>query len=67
MNDLKEKVIIVGAGPIGLLLGCWLRKLGVEVCALEKRETRSTHSKAISMNAYSLAISLAYFFCHSLY
>lgn len=56
MNDLKEKVIIVGAGPVGLLLGCWLRKLGIKVCVLEKRKTRSTQSKAISMNAYSLAI-----------
>lgn len=56
MNDLKEEVVIVGAGPIGLLLGCWLRKLGISVRILEKRATRSTQSKATSMNAYSLAI-----------
>ena len=56
MNDLKEDVVIVGAGPIGLLLGCWLRKLGVGVRIIEKRMTRSTQSKATSMNAYSLAI-----------
>lgn len=56
MNDLKEEVVIVGAGPVGLLLGCWLRKLGIGVRVLEKRTTRSTQSKATSMNAYSLAI-----------
>ena len=56
MNDHKEEVVIVGAGPVGLLLGCWLRKLGVGVRVLEKRATRSTQSKAVSMNAYSLAI-----------
>src|SRR3990167_355286 len=55
MNDLKEDVVIVGAGPIGLLLGCWLRKLGVGVRIIEKRMTRSTQSKATSMNAYLLA------------
>jgi 2-polyprenyl-6-methoxyphenol hydroxylase-like FAD-dependent oxidoreductase len=56
MNVLKDEVVIVGAGPIGLLLGCWLRKLGIGVRVLEKRATRSTQSKAVSMNAYSLAI-----------
>jgi 2-polyprenyl-6-methoxyphenol hydroxylase-like FAD-dependent oxidoreductase len=56
MNNLKEDVVIVGAGPIGLLLGCWLRKLGVSVRILEKRMTCSTQSKATSMNAYSLTI-----------
>lgn len=56
MNAIKEEVVIVGAGPVGLLLGCWLRKLGIGVCVLEKRMTPSSQSKATSMNAYSLAI-----------
>lgn len=56
MMNAREEVVIVGAGPIGLLLGCWLRKLGIGVRVLEKRMTRSTQSKATSMNAYSLAI-----------
>ncbi|MDA0910433.1 MAG: FAD-dependent monooxygenase [Proteobacteria bacterium] len=55
MSNFKEEVVIVGAGPVGLLLGCWLKKLGVDVSILEKRTTRSTQSKASSMNAYSLA------------
>ncbi len=56
MNNLNEEVIIVGAGPVGLLLGCWLRKLGIGVTILEKRLRRGNESKASSMNAYSLAI-----------
>lgn len=56
MSKYVNEVVIVGAGPIGLLLGCWLRKLNVNVRILEKRATRSTQSKATSMNAYSLAI-----------
>ncbi len=56
INNREEEVVIVGAGPVGLLLGCWLRKLGIGVRVLEKRVTRSTQSKAVSMNAHSLAI-----------
>ncbi|MBP9742042.1 MAG: FAD-dependent monooxygenase [Burkholderiales bacterium] len=54
MSNLQEEVVIVGAGPVGLLLGCWLKKLGINVRVLEKRTARSTQSKASSMNAYSL-------------
>ncbi|MFM0286978.1 FAD-dependent oxidoreductase [Paraburkholderia megapolitana] len=49
-------VVVAGAGPIGLLLAANLKRLGLHVAVLEKRATRSTQSKASSMNAYSLAI-----------
>lgn len=48
--------IIVGAGPVGLLLGSLLRRAGLDVVIIEKRQTRSTQSKASTINAYSLAI-----------
>lgn len=49
-------VIVVGAGPVGLLLACTLKRLGLRIAVVEKKATRSTQSKASSMNAYSLAI-----------
>ena len=52
----KHQVVVVGAGPVGLLLAYVLRRLQVEVTVVERRLTRSTQSKASSMNAYSLAI-----------
>ncbi|CDG18384.1 FAD-dependent oxidoreductase [Xenorhabdus doucetiae] len=50
------QVLIVGAGPVGLLLACRLKKSGIDVVVVEKRSSRSTHSKALSMNAASLAL-----------
>ncbi|PHM45236.1 FAD-dependent oxidoreductase [Xenorhabdus miraniensis] len=50
------QVLIVGAGPVGLLLACRLKKNGIDVVVIEKRSSRSTHSKALSMNAASLAL-----------
>jgi 2-polyprenyl-6-methoxyphenol hydroxylase-like FAD-dependent oxidoreductase len=55
MNN-HYQVLIVGAGPVGLLLACKLKKSGINVVIVEKRSIRSTHSKALSMNAASLAI-----------
>jgi 2-polyprenyl-6-methoxyphenol hydroxylase-like FAD-dependent oxidoreductase len=56
ISDPSCNVVIVGAGPVGLLLGYLLRKNGVSVQILEKHGARSAQSKASSMNAYSLAI-----------
>jgi 2-polyprenyl-6-methoxyphenol hydroxylase-like FAD-dependent oxidoreductase len=50
------QVLIVGAGPVGLLLACRLRKSGIDVVVIEKRSSRSTHSKALSMNTASLTL-----------
>lgn len=57
-NDINKQVdiLIAGAGPVGLLLGCLLRQAGLDVAIFEKRATRSLHSKASTLNAYSLAI-----------
>lgn len=42
-------VLVVGAGPIGLTLGCHLRRMGVSCRLIEKRSGPSVHSKAIGL------------------
>lgn len=56
MNSSDGHILIVGAGPVGLLLGCTLLKAGISVKLVEKRLNRSTLSKALSINAASLKV-----------
>lgn len=49
-------VIIVGGGPVGLLLACLLRQQGVRLRVLEKRTEPITHSAAIGITPPSLQI-----------
>ncbi|KAK9425224.1 putative 2,4-dichlorophenol 6-monooxygenase [Seiridium unicorne] len=44
-------VVIVGGGPVGLLLGYQLQRFGVSACVLEQHdeETQDTYGRAISM------------------
>lgn len=49
-------VLLVGAGPVGLLLGNLLRQAGISTMMVEKRPLRSMQSKASTINPYSLAI-----------
>lgn len=48
------KTIIVGAGPVGLYLGCLLRRDGIECTILEQRTVRSTHSRSIGIHPPAL-------------
>lgn len=48
------KIIIIGAGPVGLYLGCLLRKQGIECSILERRTVRSTHSRSIGIHPPAL-------------
>ena len=48
-------VAIVGAGPVGLLLGALLLQEGLSVRILEQRPERSTHSRAIGIHPPGLA------------
>src|SRR5688572_28297789 len=43
-------VAIVGAGPVGLLLGCLLAQRGVEVRVLERLASLSSSSRAIGVH-----------------
>jgi 2-polyprenyl-6-methoxyphenol hydroxylase-like FAD-dependent oxidoreductase len=47
-------VLIVGAGPVGLLLGCLLAQRSVAVRVLESREAPTTHSRAIGIHPTGL-------------
>lgn len=49
-------VLIVGAGPVGLALGCLLRSQNVQCTIVEKNLKRTSHSKAISINSASLQV-----------
>ncbi|HIW99907.1 MAG TPA: FAD-dependent monooxygenase [Candidatus Nesterenkonia stercoripullorum] len=48
------EVIIVGAGPVGLLMGAELRRFGVEAEILEAREHAGAASRAIGVHAPTL-------------
>ncbi|WP_133725861.1 FAD-dependent oxidoreductase [Nesterenkonia aurantiaca] len=49
------EVLVIGAGPVGLLLGGLLRRAGVDVEILEQREHGSADSRAIGIHAPVLA------------
>ena len=49
-------VIIVGGGPVGLLLACLLQKSGLRLRVLEKRTLPIAHSAAIGITPPSLHI-----------
>jgi len=47
-------VVVVGAGPVGLMLAAQLAQGGADVRVLEKRAARSAHSRAIGIHPPSL-------------
>ncbi|WP_120339560.1 FAD-dependent oxidoreductase [Cryobacterium soli] len=49
-------VIVVGGGPVGILLGCLLAERGVDVEVLERRTEPSMHSKAIGIHPPSMRV-----------
>lgn len=54
--NLDAEVLIVGAGPVGLLLGCLLGQKGIQVTILEARKDLPTQSQAIGITPPSLEI-----------
>jgi 2-polyprenyl-6-methoxyphenol hydroxylase-like FAD-dependent oxidoreductase len=53
--SLREtQVLIVGAGPTGLVLALWLKRLGVRVRVIDKAEQPGTTSRAIVVHARTL-------------
>lgn len=48
-------VIVVGGGPVGMLLGCLLVRRGLDAIVLERRPHRSPHSRAIGIHPPGLA------------
>jgi len=53
---LKTEVIIVGAGPTGLALGCQLARFGVDFVLIEKNPGVTQYSKALGVHARTLEI-----------
>src|SRR5437867_3922388 len=49
-------VLIVGAGPTGLVLACWLARLGVRVRIVDKTSEPGTTSRAIAVQARTLEL-----------
>jgi 2-polyprenyl-6-methoxyphenol hydroxylase-like FAD-dependent oxidoreductase len=47
-------VLIVGAGPTGLVLALWLTRLGVDVRIIDKNPQASTTSRALAVQARTL-------------
>src|SRR5271165_7085054 len=49
-------VLIVGAGPTGLVLALWLKRLGVEVRIIDKTSEPGTTSRALAVHARTLEL-----------
>ncbi|MGV8917232.1 MAG: FAD-dependent oxidoreductase [Pseudomonas sp.] len=52
----RSDVLIIGAGPTGLVLALWLSKLGIKVRILDKTATSGTTSRALAVQARTLEL-----------
>src|SRR5690349_20140359 len=52
----NSDVLIVGAGPTGLVLALWLTKLGVRVRIIDKTAAPGTTSRALAVQARTLEL-----------
>ena len=55
-TTIKTDVVIIGAGPTGLSLGCQLMRYGIDFIILEKNEGITPFSKALGVHARTLEI-----------
>lgn len=53
---MEQIVLIVGAGPTGLVLALWLTKLGVRVRIIDKTAEPGTTSRALAVQARTLEL-----------
>lgn len=53
---LKEEILIVGAGPVGLSAALFLENIGIKTRIIEKNTVRHSFSKALALNARTLEI-----------
>jgi len=52
----QRKVLIVGAGPTGLMMGALLHEYGIPFDIIDKKEGPSVHSKALGIQPRSLEL-----------
>src|ERR1700726_2530320 len=53
---MQTDVLIIGAGPTGLVLALWLAKLGVRVRIIDKTAEPGTPSRALAVQARTLEL-----------
>src|SRR5262249_8405869 len=53
---VRSDVLIIGAGPTGLVLALWLTKLGIKVRILDKTAEPGTTSRALAVQARTLEL-----------
>src|ERR1700676_629527 len=53
---MTPSVLIIGAGPTGLVLALWLTKLGVKVRIIDKTAESGTTSRALAVQARTLEL-----------
>ena len=56
MTEKKSDILIVGAGPTGLVLALWLTRLGVRVRIIDKTSEPGTTSRALAVQARTLEL-----------
>ncbi|MDP6429065.1 MAG: FAD-dependent monooxygenase [Rhodospirillales bacterium] len=54
MAQIKIPVLVVGGGPVGLILSMELASRGVQCLLVNERETTSTHPKGSSLNCRTM-------------
>src|ERR1700759_5093086 len=52
----QTEVLIIGAGPTGLVLALWLTKLGVKIRIVDKTAEPGTTSRALAVQARTLEL-----------
>ena len=54
MNAFDTDVLIVGAGPTGLTLALWLKRLGISIRIIDRRPKPGETSRALAVQARTL-------------
>jgi len=55
-SDQRSDVLVVGAGPTGLVLALWLKRLGLSVRIIDKTAEPGTTSRALAVHARTLEL-----------